>query len=155
MGTSTNGEISFGVVIPEDTEFPWGAERFDGDIEEWWLEEIGFKSTHQPFDEDGEYADGFRPDDPRINAYFDEKRIALEENPVPITLVNYCSGDYPMFVIAVPGVLLTCRRGDPLKISPLDMTCSDQQVKELVTFLGKYGIEHDGEPGWLLTSYWG
>ena len=155
MGTSTNGIIGFGVPCDDGCEFPWGAEEFDGDIEEWWRQENGFVDVHQPWTEQGNYAAGWLEDDPRFEAYYKHRREWLASNPIPVELENYCSGEYPMYAITVPGAGTSCYRGDPTSFDPSELTVTPEQVEALKAFLAKYEIEHDGEPRWLLMSYWG
>ncbi len=155
MGVSTNGTISFGVVCEEDTEFPWDTDRFDGDIDDWWREENGFQDVHHPWTPEGNYAAGWQEKDPRFKEYNAHRHEWTEANPVPVATENYCSGDYPMYAITIPGVGLSCCRGEPEAFKPAELTVSEEQVEALKAFLEKYKIAHDGGPRWLLTSYWG
>lgn len=155
MGTSTNGIIGFGVPCDEECEFPWDAEEFEGDVETWWRHENGFVDIHNPWTEDGKYAAGWTKNDPRFDAYYNHRRAWLEANPVPIEAENYCSGDYPMYAITIPGVGAFCRRGDPATFDPSNLVVTPEQISALKSFLDKYSIEHNGEPRWLLMSYWG
>lgn len=43
MGVSTDGQLSYGVVIKEDYELPWENTLHNGDIDDWWLDVRGFK----------------------------------------------------------------------------------------------------------------
>ena len=155
MGVSTNGVISFGVPCEEDYEFPWDADEFEGDIEEWWRKENGFEDVHNPWTPEGNYADGWEKDDPRFDEYYGRRRDWLKANPVPVEPENYCSGECPMYAITVVGVGLSCRRGYPEAFDPASLAVTDEQVEALKSFLEKYEIEYEGEPRWLLTSYWG
>lgn len=155
MGTSTNGIIGFGVPCDEECEFPWDAEEFEGDVETWWRHENGFVDIHNPWTEDVKYAAGWTKNDPRFDAYYNHRRAWLEANPVPIEAENYCSGDYPMYAITIPGVGAFCRRGDPATFDPSNLVVTPEQISALKSFLDKYSIEHNGEPRWLLMSYWG
>lgn len=155
MGTSTNGIIGFGVPCDDGCEFPWDAGEFDGDIEEWWRHENGFVDIHNPWTEDGKYAAGWAKDDPRFEAYYKHRREWLANNSIPVEAENYCSGEYPMYAITVPGVGAKCLRGYPTSFDPSELTVTPEQVEALKAFLEKYEIEHDGEPRWLLMSYWG
>ena len=153
MGTSTNGIIGFGVPCDDGCEFPW--DEFEGDIEEWWRNENGFVDIHQPWTNDGNYATGWKERDPRFEEHYKHRRDWMEANPLPIEAENYCSGDYPMYAIVVPGVGASCRRGDPTSFEPSELVVTSEQIATLKAFLAKYAIEHDGEPRWLLMSYWG
>jgi hypothetical protein len=78
-----------------------------------------------------------------------------QENPAPFKLVNYCSCDYPMFILAVARIEAT--RRDPTVINPLDLTkYSEENTKEVKEFAVKYGlIDETDIPNWYLCSYWG
>ena len=60
MVQSTDGQLSYGVVFDEDFEFPWDAEKWEGDIEEWWRDVKGFSNPmYYPFDQEGDYEPGY------------------------------------------------------------------------------------------------
>jgi len=154
MGVNTDGSIMFGVVCPGDAELPWETDEYDY-IDEWWAEVKGYVPKWEPFTKDGEWAEGFDENDPRWDEEYEHKREWLAENPVPVSPENYCSQNVPMYVLAVPGTVLTCRRGYPETIDPSLMVVDSEQVRALMDFLERYEIESDGIPRWLLTSYWG
>lgn len=155
MGQSTNGIICFGVPCEEGTEFPWDDEGFDGDIVEWWRAINGFTDIHSPFTALGDYSPGWSRDDPRLTEYYEHRARWLAEHPVPVELENYCSGDYPMYAITVPWLGMRCYRGYPETFDPRSLVATDRQVEDLKAFMVKHGINGDGEPRWLLISYWG
>lgn len=156
MGQSTDGQLCFGVVFDEETEFPWDAEPFDGDEDEWWLVETGWKyDGEQPFTEDGDYAPSFSRDDPRVGAYFKDRREWKDAHPLPVELINYCSGDYPMWMIAVPATVKKARRGDPVAIDVTGLDPHPEGERALTEFCEKYGLKYEGQPSWWLSSYWG
>ena len=114
MGQSTDGIIAFGVAFPEGFEFPWG---YTNDVDDWWRKNSGFQDIHQPFTEDGEWAEGWgSQDDPRLKEYNAHRLKWRRENPFPYEMVNYCSGDYPMWALVVPGSEIRCKRGIPLRL---------------------------------------
>lgn len=153
MSVSTDGQICFGVLLEEGAELPWNDESYDGDIENWWLAINGFKSSVEIYDEKGEYIGGKRPDDATITKYFDEKHDFLKKHPV-LELVNYCSGDYPMYILAVPRTVLSASRGYPHEFNPSLLYVTDNERNSLVAFCKEHGLEV-GEPRWYLSSYWG
>jgi hypothetical protein len=154
MGTSTNGQLSFGVAFDEDFEFPWSDEKYEGDIEEWWRDVRGFVNPIEcPFDDRGDYKPGINTDSPVISEYFAKQREWETANPIPVELVNYCSGDYPMWIIAAKH-MENCR-GTPQKVTMEFIRDTDEAFQRLSEFLDKYGIESENEPDWWLTSYWG
>ncbi len=152
-------------MFDEGFEFPWDADEFDGDIEEWWKHVNGYDNPHYcPFTEAGEYKDdapvtvdqfgqkSVKHDDPRVSAYYEYRRKWMSSNPVPIEVVNYCSGDCPMYVLAVKHI--ECSRGYPQEIDPALLEVTDDDKQRLRDFLERFDIEAD-EPKWWLTSYWG
>ena len=153
MGTSTNGQICFGVAFEEGFEFPWG----DGEIEDWWTYTVhGFKHSFELFDADGNYLNGRQPSKDETSRYFNERREFDAAQPaLPVLLVNYCSGECPMYVVAVPGSVRTARRGYPEGIDPSLLTVTVDERENLLKFFAAHGIEVPAEPAWLLTSYWG
>ena len=155
MTISTNGIIGFGVQCEDGCEFPWDAEEFEGDIEAWWRSENGFVDIYHPWTNDGNYAAGWQENDPRFDEYYKHRHNWMTANPIPIKVENYCSGEYPMYAITVTGAGARCRRGNPAAFDPHGLVVTAEQVAALKAFLETYNIEHDGEPRWLLMSYWG
>lgn len=155
MSVSTDGQINYGIPFEEGFEFPWDDESGETGIEDWWMEANGYKPPFQPFTSEGDYAPGFSKDDPRIDEYFKHRREWLEKNPVPVEDVNYCSGDCPMILLAVPGLGLSCSRGYPEAFDPQSLVATEEQRAMLLEFCKRWGIETDEEPKWYLTSYWG
>lgn len=149
MGQSTDGILLFGVVFEEGFEFPWDDHD---DIEDWWREVSGFRPTFSPYTPEGEYAEGVKSGDPRIDAYYSERRQWDAAHPLPVELVNVCSGDYPIYALAVLGTVTRARRGYP---EPITRQLGDVFPEPLVEFCEAHGIEMPGDAGWLLASYWG
>lgn len=150
MGQSTNATILFGIPFDEGFDFPWE------DIDDWWLKVSGFKPSVEIYaDTESGYINDVNPDQKIISQYYDEKRIFKENNPLPVHLEHHCHHECPMYILAVPGTVKTAYRGDVEKFDPKDLTVSDEQVKELLEFCKKYGIEHEETPTWCLVSYWG
>lgn len=152
MGTSTNGQLCYGVAFEEDFDFPWG----DGEIEDWWTYKVhGFKHSFELFDSDGNYLNGREPPKDEVSRYFEERRAFDAAHRLPVELVNYCSGDYPMYAVAVPGTVRTATRGSPTSIDPASLVVADDGRAALLKFFADHGIEAPTAPAWLLTSYWG
>lgn len=156
MSVSTDAELSYGVLFDEDYEFPWDSDKYDFDIDEWWMDAKGFKpKTPCPFTDEGQYREGITKESEEIDAWFAERREWRNKNPAPVILVNYCSGDYPMYIVAVRST--TANRGFPAQIDQEYMdSVTDDDKRNLREFLEFAGIE-DGasEPSWWLSSYWG
>ena len=141
MGVTTDGQISYGIMLTEEVELPWDTDEFEYEIEDWWLKQTGFKLKYE--------------DDP--DTYFTEVKAWLDIHPIPVEPVNYCSGDYPMYILAVPNSVKTYSRGYPLMFDPTALErISPEEHRSIIEFCKKYEIETDGEhPGWYLSSYWG
>ena len=156
MGVSTNGQICYGILFEEDTEFPW--EGHDGDIEDWWLTKVlGFKHSFEIYTEEGEYIGGKEPDKSVIDKYYFEKKKFEDSHPkVPVTLVNVCSCENPQYILAIPSTVKTARRGYPERFQPSLLTAhlTIEQIDALTEFCETHKIEYEGEPGWYLSSEW-
>ena len=153
MGLSTNGEISYGVPFEEGYEFPWG----DKDIENWWIYDVlGFKHSFQIYDKDGEYLNGVRPSEADVNRYYEEKDAFAKTQPkLPVEMVNYCSGDYPMYILAIPGTVQTAYRGNPHKLSSAQRVITDDEIVAFREFLSRFELKPSDTEDWYLTSYMG
>jgi hypothetical protein len=151
MGQSTNAEISFGIAFEEDYEFPWNG----FDIEDWWREWCGFINSFEIYDEEGNHIDGKEPSAELVELYFAEQREFDKRHPLPVELVNYCSGDYPMWIIAVTEAGRLARRGYPVAFNPAELVVRDAQIAALVDFCKFYDLVGEGPPSWYLSSYWG
>lgn len=153
MSESTNGQLSFGVVFDEGFEFPWDLTH-EGDIDEWWRDIRGFVNPiESPFTPEGQYKPGIDRDSPFISEYFAKRREWGEANPLPVDVVNYCSGDYPLHILATKHMI--ARRGYPERVDADFFEDTDKSANELRAFMSEFGIESDGEIGWWLSSYWG
>ena len=153
MGTSTNANICYGIVLEDGYECPWDG-LYEGDIEAWWLAERGFKHSFEIFDADGNYLEGAPASDDAISNYFQEERAFQKANPIPVELVNYCSNDFPMYVIAVPGTVVTALRGNPTPFNPDNLLCNFDAEQAFLAFCKHYDFP-ESRPGWVLSSYWG
>jgi hypothetical protein len=145
MGQSTNAILAFGInlgaeedgTIPEALVTACGGED-DFDFEELILADAGLKAPgHHNYDA------------PEWDDYWAAKKEAVAAYPV--TLEYHCSGEYPMYFLAVNGTVVTARRGYPEVVQPT--TVAPQQVQALRDFCERFGIEC-GEPKWHLFSYW-
>lgn len=163
MTVSTDGQICYGIRFEEGFVFPWSDEDENGDPtgwdgeEDWWLKgALGWKPTVQVYDEEGQYLPGFNDKSPETKAHFDEYYAFLKAHPFPVAVVNYCSGDYPMYILAVPSSCKSNGRGFPEVFDPADLTVTAEERQTLLDFCNKYGIDiGDEAPRWWLSSYWG
>lgn len=163
MGVSTDGQICFGIPFEEDYIFPWDNEKYEGDFDEWYLYEIcGYKNPFELYNDKGEYIDGKKPLKDKILEYHDTKSNFSKEYPSPIELVNYCSGDCPMYIIAIPRSFKSNSRGYPKVFDPKELTVTDEEKQNLIDFCEKYCKPTEDtccefpkvEPEWCLSSLW-
>jgi len=155
MGVSSDGLIAFGIPFEEDFQFPWN-EKYEGDIDAWWLEVCGFKPTLYPYTDEGEYIEGYTE---KIgNDYYEEKRAFRNEHPLPIEQRNYSCDSYPTYMLCIEDSVISASRGYPEVINPENLA-GDEELgdweKILTDFCEKYEIEMPSEPKWYLFSYMG
>lgn len=134
MGVNTDATICFGISYEEGHQFPWHEGIFAGEINDWWCAQHG-----KSFDK------------------YEDKKKWLEKNPLPVEVVYHCTGDDPMFILAIPGTERTAWRGDPveLKFSELQAAVTDEKFVAFNTFINNYNLGNGTMPTWWLASYWG
>ena len=111
MTTSTEGILCYGFIINEGVDLPWNTENYNGNFDSWYYTEV------VPFKKPFEMNSDTPP--PLRKLYFNLYYNFKQENPVPFKLVNYCSWDYPMFILAV--VKEEATKGNPTIINPLEL----------------------------------
>lgn len=157
MGQSTNGILAYGYDLGgeegwklqglgeygELPDLPWLEEDeddFQSAAERRLLAEIaGFTETWSNSND----------------GYFQRKREAKAR--VGVEFDSYCSGDYPMFLLATK--VITVYRGDckhidmaALAVEP-EMNGWDEKLRAALTALGITPTQEQAQ--WLLVSYWG
>lgn len=132
MGVSTNAVLVFGIDIGED--LPEFLEDFDGDFDDFLADYSGLPKW-------GEEGHDF------------DKTVAWN-NDFPVELVQHCSYEYPMYILAVRGTESTARRGYAAEIDVASMQIDNVKILQLKNFCEQYNIEWQ-EPKWLLCSMWG
>lgn len=143
MGTSTNGILAYGYDLGEDFA---GLSDYERNEPAWYDESEGWQESAEKA---LLAAHGFTETDWQVDGYFARKKAAEEE--MGVELDTYCSGDYPMFLLAAK--VQTCYRGDA---DPVDLTLPDNADERLAWALGVLGITPKADrPQWLLASYWG
>jgi hypothetical protein len=158
LGVSTDGQICFGIKLEEGVELPWDQDEWENDIETWWRDGVcGYKPPFEMFDAAGEWIGGKEwPMEKRKEYYSHRDQFELSMPKLPIELVNYCSANCGMYIIAVPGTVNSCSRGYPQAFGPGDLEATEDQRLLLLEFCRKYEIEiGDEQPKWWLSSYWG
>lgn len=158
MSTSTNGQLSFGLIFDEGFEFPWRDEDGDGDeddfIRAWWHKKNSYEDpTRGLYDPDGNCVEP-EPSQEEISKMYRERNEWEKAHPIPIQVVNYCSCDCPMLMLATRH--FSARRGCPEEIDIQELAAIDttEDRRILLDFLAEHGIECEGEPQWFLSSLW-
>ena len=153
MGVSTDGQICFGIAFEDGTEFPWGSDEYDGDIEGWWI--CAVNEYQPPFEiySNGEYIGGIKPPDERIDEYYRVRLDFEKAHPLPVRLVYHCSGNYPMYILAIPRTVKKAARGYPEEINPSEMVATQDECNLLIEFCKTHDIEAEA-PRWWLSSMW-
>ena len=151
MSVSSDGQICWGVKLDEDEGLPW--ELSSHDFETWWLYECGYEPLFPLYDEKGDYLPGPEPSKVQIHEYYTHQSEFESAHPCPVELVNYCSYDYPMYIVAVSRTFLSCSRGYPEEIVVLIPPLSEEKGK-LIKFMDTYFGEYE-DPKWWLSSLYG
>lgn len=137
MGVSTNGQICYGFLLTEQS-VPWDLEEYDHEFEFWWLKITGFDTPHEDYSAE----------------WFEARKEHIERTQMP-DLVNACSNDYPLYILALRGTTSIARRGYPSRIAPFP-EISRGAIEHLRKVISDHNLElEEPEPGWWLSSYWG
>ena len=155
MGVSTDGQICFGTAFEEGMEFPWDSDEYDEDIEGWWICAIHkYRPSFEIYDNKGEYLEGVKPSDEKINEYYRALRDFKNAHPLPVELVRHCSGDYPMYILAIPRTIKKASRGYPEEIKPSEMIVTQDEHDLLIEFCKTHDIEAEAPRWWLSSMRW-
>lgn len=155
MGVSTDGQLCWGILFGEEVEFPWDAEKWEGDIEDWWLYEVcKYKNPFELFDAKGNWIDGKEPEGEKVDKYYKSRFAFRDAHPCPVELVNYCSCDYPMYILAVADQVKIANRGYAREVTQKDLADLACNLDILTQFCREHGIETEEEPKLWLSSLW-
>lgn len=156
MGVSTDGIICYGIALEEGIELPWDNDEWDNDEEEWWMYEVcGYQNPFELFDKRGNWIPGMENDEEKHRQYYDQRREFREAHPIPIKVVRHCSGEYTMYIIAVPRTVLVASRGYPESFDPEEMYITDEEHFSVINFCDGHSIDRGEElPRWWLCSMW-
>jgi hypothetical protein len=136
MGISTDGILAFGFDLGLEGEKP----EFLGDhedIDEMVTAEAGLTAPeHRDYERDW-------------REYWKAKKAALAA--CPIELIEHCSGEYPMYIIAVRGTGGYARRGYAQKVDTSPP--APEKIEAARAWCEAHGIEWQ-EPCWLLASFY-
>ncbi len=136
MGRTVKSMIIYGIKLDENAELPWSKDE-DRDIEEWWLKQKGYKPTFYPYTKDGEYKEGVSKNDPRLDAYYEEKSAFIKANRCPFDTENYGSSETQDDVILtleeVPSI--KAYWGDPTVVEDFKIfDVPDKYTQQLIDF---------------------
>lgn len=160
MGQSTNGILAYGYDL--------------GGEEDWKIQGVGEYSELPDldwFDPENEEGDDFQSAAERRllaeiagfteewssgnEGYFEREREA--KGRLGVEFGTYCSGEYPMFLLATK--VITVRRGYIETIDMADLAVAptregwDDKLRVALAALGITPTQE--QPKWLLCSYWG
>lgn len=153
MGQSTNGMLVYGYNFGGE-EGGWQLAEVD-EYEPWEPEWMGDDDVISAAGERLLASVGFTETDYKAEGYFDRKKAA--EDRLGVEFDSFCSGDYPMWVLAAD--VTTVYRGD---VKEIDFAALEQAREDgdwdakLAAAVQALGVtpKQDG-PKWLLVSYWG
>ncbi len=72
-----------------------------------------------------------------------------------VRLVNVCSLQYPIWLVAIDASVITANRGYPKIIDPFSLVLDEAEAlwtKILDAFCAEHNIKIEGEPVWYLSS---
>ncbi len=154
MGTSTDGILCYGFEVRDDdgyvveSGYPEWLEATDGSFDGFLANLVGLESpkdfNKEKFDSDPVYAKTWAD-------YWAKKRGLAEE--FGVELVEHCSGEYTMYILAAAGSCSTASRGSALSFGQ-NINAKPEWREKLFAFCEKAGIKFE-EPQFLLCSYWG
>jgi hypothetical protein len=137
MGVSTNAYLAFGFDLGEETPEAW-----DGSFDE-----SGYIAEKYNL----VYPENKHRDSDEVQAYYN-KLFKLEKE-FPVSVVSHCSGDYPMYFLAIKRTVKFARRGYPEQFKPEMLSVTEKEIQSLKDFCEEQDIEWQ-EPGWHLFSNW-
>lgn len=154
MGVSTDGQLCYGVLLEEGCELPWDAMD---DYELWWRSVNGYERVvplEELYADDGQRASTFTQE--RLEQQWAHQKEWGAANPMPFEVVNVCSEDYPIWMLAVRGTVHRAWRGDPKEIEPAMLELDSEAWEAFDEAMRKHLPDVSLErAGWYLSSYWG
>ena len=156
MSVSTDATICYGFLCEEDAKFPWDNDVYEWDLQLWWRQVQGYVPSHPLYRSDGNYLPGLEPTKEQEDAYWSEVEAWDAAHPFPVDIVNYCSAEHPMCIIALRESVQTVAQGYAERLDPLLLSVDAAAVQRLRDFCAQYEIAYEaGDEGWWLSSYWG
>lgn len=138
MSQSTDGILVFGFDVGEEN--PVG-NLFTDEIEEF--DDLIISESGLP------HYDGNNTDDYR--EYWSKIKAVIDACPVDI--ISHCSGDYPMYIVAVRGTYHNASRGYPEALSADAFNVPQEKIDAAQKWCEDHGVEWQA-PSWLLASMW-
>lgn len=138
MGQSTDAFLFFGFSLGEDTE----------SLSDWEKKYAAKKGVQEPTEEYDDF-------DPvvvdKYNAYWDRCRELVDLEPC--TIAFHCSGDYPIYYVAIKRTVSRASRGYPKEINPAELADNCGERQALLAFCELMDIPPQS-PKWWLASRW-
>ena len=136
MGQSTDALMAFGFDLGEELPDSFTADAEDGfEADAFLLRDF---DAGVP-----DWEPGAPPN------YWRMKDEALAK--LPIDVITHCSGEYPMYFLAVRGTERKARRGYPSEAVQRDI--APAEIDAMRSFCEKHGIKWQ-EPRWHIFSMW-
>lgn len=156
MGTSTNAILVYGYDLGSDEEWRVEGAGEYGELPplEWYDEDSEDDFAEQAQNRLLAVLAGFTETDWQADGYYDRQREA--EQRLGVEFAYYCSGEYPMYILAAK--VITVHRGDIKVVDPpslvQDPLKSDWNDKLNVAVAALGLTPKQQRPEWLLCSYW-
>ena len=145
MGQSTDAILVCGVDFGDD--LPEVFQKYMGDMDK----------EHFDFEDFLCHESGIFLEENSTKSQFDSwyKRRNEVRDACPVEMIFHCSGEYPMYILAVKGTETTAWRGDPklLNLREVQDSLSFQSVGLFEKWCKDHEIEKSN-PDWLLCSMW-
>jgi len=136
MGQSTDALMAFGFDLGEEMPESFTYDEDDGfEADEFLLRDYDVTIP--------EWTPGIGQD------YWRKKDELIAG--LPVEIITHCSGEYPMYFLAVRGTEHQARRGYPEKAP--QRAIEQSEIDALRAFCEKHGIEWQ-EPSWHIFSMW-
>lgn len=71
-----------------------------------------------------------------------------------VTIESHCSGEYPMYIIAIKATVIRAWLGHPKDIDPAKLVAQSEWADKLQAFVLKYKLPTEGQMGWIMASNW-
>jgi hypothetical protein len=147
MGSDARATICFGIVLDNETEYPWS-----DDIEDWWFNAVcGYIPPFRVFDEKGNFLNGIQ--DEKCDEYYNHKNGFKKAHPLPVELIYQGYGDEPSPILSVLKTKLSTEWDAALEI-PYHLEVKEENLKAFTEFC-KTHLNTDEKPKWLLSAYYG